>query len=41
MIAKLGKGADAASGIAGMFGEGSRRHEDEEIGQRRGRGMHR
>lgn len=36
-----GKGADAASGIAGMFGEGSRRHEDEEIGQRRGRGMHR
>lgn len=36
-----GKGADAASGIAGMFGEGSRRHEDEEIGQRRDRGMHR
>ena len=36
-----GKGADAASCIAGMFGEGSRRHEDEEIGQKRGRGMHR
>lgn len=35
-----GKDADAASGIAGMFGEGSRRHEDEEIGQKKGRGMH-
>ena len=36
-----GKGADVTSALAGMFGEGSRRHEDEEIGQRRGRGMHR
>lgn len=35
-----GKGADAASGIAGMFGESSRRDEDEKIGQKKGRGMH-
>lgn len=36
-----GRGADVASGIAGMFGERSRRDEDEQIGQKKGRGMHR
>lgn len=36
-----GKGANVASVIAGMFGESSRRDEDEQIGQKNGRGMHR
>lgn len=35
-----GRGADVASSIAGMFGERSRRDEDEKIGQKKGRGMH-
>ncbi len=35
------RGADVASSIAGMFGERSRRDEDEQIGQKKGRGIHR
>ena len=35
-----GRGVDVVSGIAGMFGERSRRDEDEQIGQKKGRGMH-
>lgn|GEM_PF-3850992 len=36
-----GRCADVVSGIAGMFGENSRRLEDEQIGQKKGREIHR